>query len=174
MYHICSLVQMNFQLFYRNKLYLAGIARVGIVSGWLLKRLRWVGPMTMAIENTFSAIETLAPLALKLLMQVNRPNVVGCIVLGGESFQAKVAGNSRGVALLVGGQVVFGGERFWADVALEGPAEEVRADVVLEAALGADVSLAQVARERLFAVHHLAGFSRGWLFLGGGRLANAL
>jgi hypothetical protein len=42
----------------------------------------------------------------------------------------------------------------------------VHADVVLEAALGADVSLAQVARERLFAVHHCV---RGKLFL-----ANAL
>jgi hypothetical protein len=47
--------------------------------------------------------------------------------------------------------------------------------VILEAALGADVSLALVACERLLAVHHcVIGGGGGWLFLGGGRLANAL
>jgi hypothetical protein len=41
-------------------------------------------------------------------VQVSRADVIGCIVLGGESFLAKVAGDSLGVDLLVGGQVVFG------------------------------------------------------------------
>jgi hypothetical protein len=109
MYHICSLFQMPLEIFFRTKLCLAGVA---FVCGWLLKRLRWVRLVPMAIEKGFSAIETIAPLAGKLLVQVNRPDVVGCIVLCGESFLAKVAGDSRGVDLLVGGQVVFGGVRF--------------------------------------------------------------
>lgn len=61
-----------------------------------------------------------------------------------------------------------------ADVALVGPAEEMHVDVVLEAALGADVPLAKVARERLLAVCYDALDGRGCFFLGGGRLSSAL
>jgi hypothetical protein len=54
MYHFCSLFQMLLKIFFRRKLCLAGVAFVGNVSGWLLKRLRWVRLVPMAIEKGFS------------------------------------------------------------------------------------------------------------------------
>ena len=164
--HKICIFSFRLSALFKGQLCAAQVAKVTHSFGRLFDGFARVVDEHVAIENALSSVEALAQVARKHFGQMLACYVIGRIVLGVEELLAKVTAEAQAVAILVGGQVVFGGVRFFADVALEGSAEEVHSDMVLEATLSADVSLAQVACERLLTVHHcVVGGGGGWFFL---------